>query len=178
MQSICPIGVELVRFKGKVPPFIFFPKTGKLWSFLSKWLNHLVGFTFLGFLFHSKKFIRSGGLHCSQSGFLEGGMLAASRGFWKQQKQPLFFNFRRHLPYLPILIPLMAAASPPRVSSPPYSTASPSHGPAPKRVGTHNGSFHCDEALGCFMIRLSSKFCDADIVRTRDPQVNPLSSTH
>ncbi|KAF3794445.1 UPF0160 protein [Nymphaea thermarum] len=40
-----------------------------------------------------------------------------------------------------------------------------------KRVGTHNGSFHCDEALGCFMIRLTDKFCNAEIVRTRDPQV-------
>ncbi|CAL2260739.1 unnamed protein product [Prunus armeniaca] len=40
-----------------------------------------------------------------------------------------------------------------------------------KRVGTHNGSFHCDEALGCFMIRLTDKFSNAEIVRTRDPQV-------
>ncbi|PIN02958.1 putative metal-binding protein [Handroanthus impetiginosus] len=42
---------------------------------------------------------------------------------------------------------------------------------AVKQVGTHNGSFHCDEALGCFMIRLTKKFSDAHIVRTRDPQV-------
>ncbi|PSS32294.1 UPF0160 protein, partial [Actinidia chinensis var. chinensis] len=41
----------------------------------------------------------------------------------------------------------------------------------PKRVGTHNGSFHCDEALGCFLIRLTDKFSGAKIVRTRDPQV-------
>ncbi|KMZ65660.1 hypothetical protein ZOSMA_313G00100 [Zostera marina] len=41
----------------------------------------------------------------------------------------------------------------------------------PKRVGTHNGSFHCDEALGCFMIRLTSKFKDSQIVRSRDPKV-------
>ncbi|VFQ82434.1 unnamed protein product [Cuscuta campestris] len=40
-----------------------------------------------------------------------------------------------------------------------------------KRVGTHNGSFHCDEALGCYMIRLTNKFKDAQIVRTRDSQV-------
>nr|XP_016496369.1 PREDICTED: UPF0160 protein MYG1, mitochondrial-like [Nicotiana tabacum] len=39
-----------------------------------------------------------------------------------------------------------------------------------KRVGTHNGTFHCDEALGCFMI-LRSKFYDEQVVRTRDPQV-------
>ncbi|KAL6633759.1 hypothetical protein ACP70R_026430 [Stipagrostis hirtigluma subsp. patula] len=40
-----------------------------------------------------------------------------------------------------------------------------------KRVGTHNGSFHCDEALGCFLIRLTSQFAGADVVRTRDPQI-------
>ncbi|XP_051187603.1 MYG1 protein C694.04c [Lolium perenne] len=40
-----------------------------------------------------------------------------------------------------------------------------------KRVGTHNGSFHCDEALGCFLIRLTSQFAGADVVRTRDSQI-------
>ncbi|KAF5731299.1 hypothetical protein HS088_TW19G00906 [Tripterygium wilfordii] len=40
-----------------------------------------------------------------------------------------------------------------------------------KRVGTHDGSFHCDEALACFMIRLTNKFSNAQIIRTRDPQV-------
>ncbi|KAJ0105230.1 hypothetical protein Patl1_17427 [Pistacia atlantica] len=43
------------------------------------------------------------------------------------------------------------------VSSPPFSSSSPVNTPL-KRVGTHNGSFHCDEALGCFMIRLTDKF--------------------
>lgn len=56
--------------------------------------------------------------------------------------------------------------SPSRVSA--FSTASP---PPLKRVGTHNGSFHCDEALGCFMIRLTNRFSAAEIVRTRDPTV-------
>ncbi|KAJ7959393.1 UPF0160 protein MYG1, mitochondrial-like [Quillaja saponaria] len=41
----------------------------------------------------------------------------------------------------------------------------------PKRVGTHNGSFHCDEALACFMLRLTNAFSGAEIVRTRDTQV-------
>ncbi|KAF0933846.1 hypothetical protein E2562_019299 [Oryza meyeriana var. granulata] len=40
-----------------------------------------------------------------------------------------------------------------------------------KRVGTHNGSFHCDEALGCYLIRLTSQFASANVVRTRDPQI-------
>lgn len=39
------------------------------------------------------------------------------------------------------------------------------------RVGTHNGTFHCDEALGCFIIRRTEKFRDADIVRSRDQKV-------
>jgi hypothetical protein len=50
-------------------------------------------------------------------------------------------------------------------------SSSPSSHASLKRVGTHNGSFHCDEALGCFMIRLTRKFFNAQIVRTRDPQV-------
>ncbi|CAI9093396.1 OLC1v1028894C2 [Oldenlandia corymbosa var. corymbosa] len=54
----------------------------------------------------------------------------------------------------------------------PASSPSHSHNSfSVKRVGTHHGSFHCDEALGCFMIRLTNKFANADIVRTRDPQV-------
>ncbi|XVF10135.1 hypothetical protein REPUB_Repub07fG0156800 [Reevesia pubescens] len=40
----------------------------------------------------------------------------------------------------------------------------------PKRVGTHDGSFHCDEALACFMLRLTKKFSNAQIVRTRYSQ--------
>eukprot|EP00897_Mesotaenium_endlicherianum_P009749 jgi/Mesen1/8802/ME000528S08191 len=40
-----------------------------------------------------------------------------------------------------------------------------------RKIGTHNGTFHCDEALGCFMIRLTEKFKDAEIVRTRDQKV-------
>ncbi|KAI5078618.1 hypothetical protein GOP47_0006289 [Adiantum capillus-veneris] len=41
----------------------------------------------------------------------------------------------------------------------------------PLSIGTHNGTFHCDEALGCFLLRLTPRFRDAHIVRTRDPQV-------
>ncbi|KAL2609437.1 hypothetical protein R1flu_028010 [Riccia fluitans] len=40
-----------------------------------------------------------------------------------------------------------------------------------KKVGTHNGTFHCDEALGCFMIRMTEKFGEAEIVRTRDQKI-------
>ncbi|KAG8381099.1 hypothetical protein BUALT_Bualt06G0087000 [Buddleja alternifolia] len=50
-------------------------------------------------------------------------------------------------------------------------TAAASGGGGTKKVGTHDGSFHCDEALGCFMIRRTEDFSDADIIRTRDPLV-------
>ncbi|KAF3434203.1 hypothetical protein FNV43_RR25306 [Rhamnella rubrinervis] len=52
-----------------------------------------------------------------------------------------------------------------------FSAASPTSPQPTKRVGTHNGSFHCDEALGCFMIRLTDYFSNAEIVRSRDSQV-------
>lgn len=38
-------------------------------------------------------------------------------------------------------------------------------------IGTHSGSFHCDEALGCFLLKQTAKFADADVVRTRDSEV-------
>ncbi|KAJ6410957.1 hypothetical protein OIU84_007666 [Salix udensis] len=42
---------------------------------------------------------------------------------------------------------------------------------AKRVVGTHNGKFHCDEALACFLIRSTDKFSNAHIIRSRDPQV-------
>ena len=39
------------------------------------------------------------------------------------------------------------------------------------RIGTHSGSFHCDEALGCFLLRQTDTYKDAEIVRTRDESV-------
>ncbi|XP_011270216.1 hypothetical protein CAOG_08616 [Capsaspora owczarzaki ATCC 30864] len=38
-------------------------------------------------------------------------------------------------------------------------------------VCAHDGTFHCDEALACFMLKLTDKFANADIVRTRVPAV-------
>jgi len=37
------------------------------------------------------------------------------------------------------------------------------------KIGTHDGTFHCDEALACFMLRLLPRYKDATIVRTRNP---------
>eukprot|EP00741_Cyanophora_paradoxa_P001051 tig00000455_g1012.t1 len=38
-------------------------------------------------------------------------------------------------------------------------------------IGTHNGTFHCDEALACFLLKLTKSFKDAEVVRSRDPEV-------
>lgn len=38
-------------------------------------------------------------------------------------------------------------------------------------IGTHNGMFHCDEILACFMLQQLPKFADAKIIRTRDESV-------
>jgi len=64
-----------------------------------------------------------------------------------------------------------AAASPKRLTVYSSAAADGNGTGSGKRVGTHNGSFHCDEALGCFLIRLTSQFAGADVVRTRDSQV-------
>ena len=40
-----------------------------------------------------------------------------------------------------------------------------------KTIITHSGSFHCDESLACFLLHQTEEFKDANIVRTRDPEV-------
>eukprot|EP00614_Pseudopedinella_elastica_P001626 CAMPEP_0172593114 /NCGR_PEP_ID=MMETSP1068-20121228/12297_1 /TAXON_ID=35684 /ORGANISM="Pseudopedinella elastica, Strain CCMP716" /LENGTH=376 /DNA_ID=CAMNT_0013390501 /DNA_START=9 /DNA_END=1139 /DNA_ORIENTATION=+ len=37
-----------------------------------------------------------------------------------------------------------------------------------KKIGTHDGKFHCDEALACAMLKFLPEWKDAVIVRTRD----------
>ncbi|XP_075447934.1 MYG1 exonuclease [Ascaphus truei] len=39
------------------------------------------------------------------------------------------------------------------------------------KIGTHNGTFHCDEALACYLLRRLEQYRDAEVVRTRDPQL-------
>lgn len=41
-----------------------------------------------------------------------------------------------------------------------------------KKIGTHSGVFHCDEALACFMLKQLPEYLDADIVRSRDSDVS------
>jgi len=39
------------------------------------------------------------------------------------------------------------------------------------KIGTHNGTFHCDEALGCWLLRNTESFKGASITRTRDEDI-------
>lgn len=38
-------------------------------------------------------------------------------------------------------------------------------------IGTHNGSFHCDEAMACALLRCTRQFQGANILRTRDSRL-------
>ncbi|ESK88907.1 gamm1 protein [Moniliophthora roreri MCA 2997] len=38
-------------------------------------------------------------------------------------------------------------------------------------IGTHNGTFHCDEALAVFLLRQTSTYRDSDLKRSRDPKI-------
>lgn len=38
------------------------------------------------------------------------------------------------------------------------------------KIGTHNGKFHCDECLACFMIKQVPRFKNSIIIRSRDPK--------
>ena len=42
---------------------------------------------------------------------------------------------------------------------------------SPPVIGTHNGTFHCDEVLACYMLKLLPEYQNANIVRTRDPKL-------
>ena len=39
------------------------------------------------------------------------------------------------------------------------------------QIGTHDGHFHCDEALACFLLRQHPTYRSATVVRSRDPSV-------
>lgn len=46
--------------------------------------------------------------------------------------------------------------------------------PSPKKacgrltIGTHDGTFHCDEVTACWFLKQLPRYKDAEIVRTRD----------
>ena len=39
------------------------------------------------------------------------------------------------------------------------------------QIGTHNGFFHCDEALGCYLLQKTDRFKGSEVVRSRDQEV-------
>ncbi len=39
------------------------------------------------------------------------------------------------------------------------------------QIGTHNGTFHCDEALGCYLLQKTDCFKGSEVVRSRDQGV-------
>lgn len=51
------------------------------------------------------------------------------------------------------------------------STASSSSSSEALQLGTHDGSFHCDEALAIYMLRTLPQYAEARLVRSRDPAV-------
>nr|XP_046478794.1 MYG1 protein C27H6.8 isoform X1 [Neodiprion pinetum] len=38
-------------------------------------------------------------------------------------------------------------------------------------IGTHDGCFHCDEALACYMLKVLPRYKNASVIRTRDQKV-------
>lgn len=36
------------------------------------------------------------------------------------------------------------------------------------KIGTHNGTFHTDEALACYMLRRLPEYENAEVIRSRD----------
>lgn len=36
------------------------------------------------------------------------------------------------------------------------------------KIGTHDGVFHCDESLACYLIKLLPEYKDAEIIRSRN----------
>ncbi|XP_067939508.1 MYG1 exonuclease-like isoform X2 [Watersipora subatra] len=38
------------------------------------------------------------------------------------------------------------------------------------KIGTHNGNFHCDDALAVWMLKQTKEFGNAEVIRTRSPE--------
>jgi uncharacterized UPF0160 family protein len=40
-----------------------------------------------------------------------------------------------------------------------------------KKIGTHSGSFHCDEVMACYLLKNTKEFANSTITRTRDRSI-------
>ena len=47
----------------------------------------------------------------------------------------------------------------------PHLVRTPNGVESQKKIGTHDGPFHCDDALACFMLKLLPEYKDAQIIR-------------
>lgn len=56
-------------------------------------------------------------------------------------------------------------------SHPPPKKQKMDHPLSSSTIGTHNGTFHCDEALAVFLLRQTNTYRDANLKRTRDPLI-------
>ncbi|XP_068155942.1 MYG1 protein C27H6.8 [Drosophila tropicalis] len=66
---------------------------------------------------------------------------------------------------LPRFLPIVNfARSLSKMSTPPKRST-------PARIGTHNGTFHCDEVVACFMLQQLPEYENAEIFRSRDVEV-------
>lgn len=54
-------------------------------------------------------------------------------------------------------------------SAPSASTSAEGKGPV--RIGTHDGTFHADEACAIYLLKLLPRYAHAEVTRTRDPTV-------
>lgn len=76
---------------------------------------------------------------------------------------------RRHMPHmLSVSLRRLFTAFPQRYMS---TIPQPKRQKMEKIIGTHNGTFHCDEALAVFLLRQTATYRDASLKRSRDPAV-------
>lgn len=98
-------------------------------------------------------------------------VLNASQGMWRCSVPAL--RFARSPRPLPLATLVLSAPSSHsftvlKTASEPQRQASARAMPEKRamvKIGTHSGTFHCDEALGCYLLSLTEQFKDASITR-------------
>lgn len=61
---------------------------------------------------------------------------------------------------------LLKLAMMPVTGRDPRKRTSSTSGSQVKSIGTHDGKFHCDEILACFMLKLLPEYADMQIIRS------------
>lgn len=85
------------------------------------------------------------------------------------------FRITRRLAFhiaLPIVVPSASPLLAPRTSPQPRVARTlamdSANGATRAVIGTHNGAFHCDEALAVYLLRQTASYAGATVLRTRD----------